>query len=192
MIILASKSPRRKELLENIGIKPLIIVSDADENIDESNPEELVKKLSHIKAQAVYDKIKADKTIGLHEDDYILGADTIVYANGNVLGKPKDKDDARTMIKTLSGNAHSVYTGFTLIDSEGNTVSKAVETKVYVYDMSDGEIEDYISTDEPYDKAGAYGIQGLFGKYVEKIEGDYNNVVGLPVSAIYNTLHSNK
>ena len=192
MIILASKSPRRKELLENIGIKPLIIVSDADENIDESNPEELVKKLSHIKAQAVYDKIKADKTIGLHEDDYILGADTIVYANGNVLGKPKDKDDARAMIKTLSGSVHSVYTGFTLIDSEGNTVSKAVETKVYVYEMSDSEIEDYISTDEPYDKAGAYGIQGLFGKYVEKIEGDYNNVVGLPVSAIYNTLHSNK
>jgi septum formation protein len=192
MIILASKSPRRKELLENIGIKPLIIVSDADENIDESNPEELVKKLSHIKAQAVYDKIKADNTIGLNEDDYILGADTIVYANGNVLGKPKDKDDARTMIKTLSGSVHSVYTGFTLIDSEGNTVSKAVETKVYVYNMSDGEIEDYISTDEPYDKAGAYGIQGLFGKYVEKIEGDYNNVVGLPVSAIYNTLHSNK
>ncbi|MBQ4276085.1 MAG: septum formation protein Maf [Lachnospiraceae bacterium] len=192
MIILASKSPRRKELLENIGIKPLIIVSDADENIDESNPEELVKKLSHIKAQAVYDKIKADKTIGLHEDDYIIGADTIVYANGNVLGKPKDKDDARAMIKTLSGSVHSVYTGFTLIDSEGNTVSKAVETKVYVYEMSDSEIEDYISTDEPYDKAGAYGIQGLFGKYVEKIEGDYNNVVGLPVSAIYNTLHSNK
>ena len=192
MIILASKSPRRKELLENIGIKPLIIVSDADENIDESNPEELVKKLSHIKAQAVYDKIKADKTIGLHEDDYILGADTIVYANGNVLGKPKDKDDARAMIKTLSGSVHSVYTGFTLIDSEGNTVSKSVETKVYVYEMSDSEIEDYISTDEPYDKAGAYGIQGLFGKYVEKIEGDYNNVVGLPVSAIYNTLHSNK
>ena len=192
MIILASKSPRRKELLENIGIKPLIIVSDADENIDESNPEELVKKLSHIKAQAVYDKIKADKTIGLHEDDYILGADTIVYANGNVLGKPKDKDDARAMIKTLSGSVHSVYTGFTLIDSEGNTVSKAVETKVYVYEMSDREIEDYISTDEPYDKAGAYGIQGLFGKYVEKIEGDYNNVVGLPVSAIYNTLHCNK
>ena len=192
MIILASKSPRRKELLENIGIKPLIIVSDADENIDESNPEELVKKLSHIKAQAVYDKIKADKTIGLHEDDYILGADTIVYANGKVLGKPKDKDDARAMIKTLSGSVHSVYTGFTLIDSEGNTVSKAVETKVYVYEMSDSEIEDYISTDEPYDKAGAYGIQGLFGKYVEKIEGDYNNVVGLPVSAIYYTLHSNK
>ena len=192
MIILASKSPRRKELLENIGIKPLIIVSDADENIDESNPEELVKKLSHIKAQAVYDKIKADKTIGLHKDDYILGADTIVYANGKVLGKPKDKDDARAMIKTLSGSVHSVYTGFTLIDSEGNTVSKAVETKVYVYEMSDSEIEDYISTDEPYDKAGAYGIQGLFGKYVEKIEGDYNNVVGLPVSAIYNTLHCNK
>ena len=180
MIILASKSPRRKELLENIGIKPLIIVSDADENIDESNPEELVKKLSHIKAQAVYDKIKADKTIGLHEDDYILGADTIVYANGNVLGKPKDKDDARAMIKTLSGSVHSVYTGFTLIDSEGNTVSKAVETKVYVYDMSDSEIEDYISTDEPYDKAGAYAIQGYFGRYIDHIEGDYENVVGFP------------
>lgn len=188
MIILASKSPRRKELLENIGIKPLIIVSDADENIDESNPEELVKKLSHIKAQAVYDKIKADNAIGLNEDDYILGADTVVYADKEILGKPKDKEDARRMIKMYSGAYHSVYTGFSLISSDGKIVSDYCETKVYVYDMSDDEIEEYISTDEPYDKAGAYGIQGLFGKYIEKIDGDYNNVVGLPVSKIVHTL----
>ena len=134
---------------------------------------------------AVYEEIKEEKK----ECDYIvLGADTVVYANGEILGKPKDKEDARRMIKMYSGDVHSVYTGFSLIKSDGKVVSDYCETKVFVYDMNDAEIEDYINTDEPYDKAGAYGIQGLFGKYVEKIDGDYNNVVGLPVSKIVHTL----
>ncbi len=188
MIILASKSPRRKELLENIGIKPLIIVSEADENINETDPEKLVLELSSIKADAVYKKIKEEGNPLLNKGDYILGADTVVYAEGKILGKPKDKEDARAMIRALSGNVHSVFTGFTLIDHQGKHISESVETKVYVYEMSGEEIESYISSDEPYDKAGAYGIQGLFGKYVEKIDGDYNNVVGLPVSAIYETI----
>ena len=198
MIILASKSPRRKELLENAGFDIRILVSDADENIDEDNPIELVKKLSYIKAKAVYDEISKKVSDSLSEqtkvcekaeDRYIvLGADTVVYANGEILGKPKDKEDARRMVKMYSGAYHSVYTGFSLISSDGKIVSDYCETKVFVYDMSDDEIEEYISTDEPYDKAGAYGIQGLFGKYVEKIEGDYNNVVGLPVSKIVHTL----
>lgn len=188
MIILASKSPRRKELLENIGIKPLIIVSEADENINEKNPEKLVKELSAIKAEAVFEKIKAEGNPALNSGDYVLGADTVVYAGGEILGKPKDKEDARRMIKTLSGNVHSVFTGFTLIDCDGKRISKSVETKVFVYEMSDEETEEYISSDEPYDKAGAYGIQGLFGRYVEKIDGDYSNVVGLPVSTIIHTI----
>ncbi len=192
MIILASKSPRRKELLENIGIKPLIIVSEADENINEKDPEKLVLELSSIKADAVYKKVKEEGNPVINEGDYVLGADTVVYAEGMILGKPKDKEDAREMIKSLSGNVHSVFTGFTLIDSEGKHIRKSIETKVYVYEMSDDEIEEYVSSDEPYDKAGAYGIQGLFGKYVEKIDGDYNNVVGLPVSAIYDTIKKSK
>lgn len=198
MIILASKSPRRKELLENAGFDIRILVSDADENIKEDNPIELVKKLSYIKAKAVYDEISAKdnnsfcdekNVLEKTEDRYIvLGADTVVYARGEILGKPKDKEDARRMVKMYSGDVHSVFTGFSLITSSGKVYTDYCETKVYVYELSDEEIEEYISTDEPYDKAGAYGIQGLFGKYVEKIEGDYNSVVGLPVSKIVHTL----
>ena len=204
-IILASKSPRRKELIEGVGFKTLIIPSDADENIEEKDPAELVKKLSEIKAMSVYDCIKdkagknredfagnsndaGNTNINISENDVVLGADTVVYAGGRILGKPADKDEAREMIQLLAGNVHSVFTGFTLVFDNGKTITDYAETKVYVYPMSDEEIEDYISTNEPYDKAGAYGIQGLFGKYVEKIDGDYNNVVGLPVSKILNML----
>ena len=200
-IILASKSPRRKELIEGVGFKTLIIPSDADENIEEKDPAELVKKLSEIKAMSVYDCIKdkagknredfagnsndaGNTDINISENDVVLGADTVVYAGGRILGKPADKDEARDMIQLLVGNVHSVFTGFTLVFSDGRKITDYSETKVYVYPMNDEEIEDYISTNEPYDKAGAYGIQGLFGKYVEKIDGDYNNVVGLPVSKI--------
>ena len=200
-IILASKSPRRKELIEGVGFKTLIIPSDADENIEEKDPAELVKKLSEIKAMSVYDCIKdkagknredfagnsndaGNTDINISENDVVLGADTVVYAGGRILGKPADKDEARDMIQLLAGNVHSVFTGFTLVFDNGKTITDYAETKVYVYPMNDEEIEDYISTNEPYDKAGAYGIQGIFGRYVEKIDGDYNNVVGLPVSKI--------
>lgn len=196
-IILASKSPRRKELIEGVGFKTLIIPSEADENIEEKDPAELVKKLSDIKAMSVYDciKDKAGKVVGISNDvrktdinigenDVVLGADTVVYAGGKILGKPADKDEARDMIQLLAGNVHSVFTGFTLVFSDRRKITDYSETKVYVYPMNNEEIEDYISTSEPYDKAGAYGIQGIFGRYVEKIDGDYNNVVGLPVSKI--------
>ncbi len=200
-IILASKSPRRKELIEGVGFKTLIIPSEAEENIEEKDPAELVKKLSEIKAMSVYDCIKdkagknredfagnsndaGNTDINISENDVVLGADTVVYAGGRILGKPADKDEARDMIQLLVGNVHSVFTGFTLVFSDGRKITDYSETKVYVYPMNDEEIEDYISTNEPYDKAGAYGIQGIFGRYVEKIDGDYNNVVGLPVSKI--------
>lgn len=187
-IILASKSPRRKELLENAGFNISILPSDADENISESNPTELVKKLSFLKAESVYNNVKEKNSLGA----IVLGADTVVYANGEILGKPKDKEEAREMIKMLEGKVHSVFTGFTLFFANGESITDYSETKVYVYPMTDDDIEEYISTDEPYDKAGAYGIQGIFGKYVEKIEGDYQNVVGLPVSKILWTIKNSK
>lgn len=208
-IILASKSPRRKELLENAGFEIVIIPSEAEENIDEKDPAEMVKKLSYLKANSVYENIAniegeidssyaintrktAESGITDKKDDtksiIVLGADTVVYAGGMILGKPKNKEEAREMIKMLSGNVHSVFTGFTIVQADGKSVTDYSETKVYVYPMTDEEIEDYISSNEPYDKAGGYGIQGLFGKYVEKIDGDYNNVVGLPVSKIIYTL----
>lgn len=177
--ILASKSPRRKELLEQIDIIPEIIVSEADENINENDPVEMVKALSMIKAKAVYD------SLDIMDTEYVvIGADTIVCYEGKIMGKPHSKDEAYTMIKQIEGKVHSVYTGFTLLFGDGRIINDYSETKVYVYSMSDSQINDYISTDEPYDKAGAYGIQGLFGRYVERIDGDYNNVVGLPVSKI--------
>ena len=183
-IILASKSPRRKELLEAYGVNIEIVPSDAEENIDEKNPSELVKMLSDIKASSVYQNVK-DK---MKDDELVLGADTIVYADGRILGKPSDRSEAYEMIKTISGSVHSVFTGFTVIYPYGKKISDYCETKVYVYDMSEDRINAYIDTPEPYDKAGGYGIQGLFGKYVEKIDGDYNNVVGLPVSKIFHVL----
>ena len=184
-IILASKSPRRKELLENAGALITINPSDADENIKEDDPVELVKKLSFIKAESVYN---IEKEKGFTKNMVVLGADTVVFANGKILGKPKDSADAFDMIKMLEGKVHSVFTGFTVFFENGKSITDYSETKVYVYPMSNGEIEEYINTDEPYDKAGAYGIQGLFGKFVEKIDGDYQNVVGLPVSKIFQTI----
>ncbi len=184
-IILASKSPRRKELLENAGALITINPSDADENIKEDDPVELVKKLSFIKAESVYN---IEKEKGFTKNTVVLGADTVVFANGKILGKPKDSADAFDMIKMLEGKVHSVFTGFTVFFENGKSVTDYSETKVYVYPMSNEEIEEYINTDEPYDKAGAYGIQGLFGKFVEKIDGDYQNVVGLPVSKIFQTI----
>ncbi len=187
-IILASKSPRRKELLENAQAKIIICPSDAKEDIEEKDPAELVMKLSSIKAESVFEQNPDLFTSLESEKSFILGADTVVYAGGMILGKPADKNEARDMIKLLSGSVHSVFTGFTILFEDGKKITDYAETRVFVYPMSDEEIEDYISTDEPYDKAGAYGIQGLFGRFVEKIEGDYNNVVGLPVSKILHTV----
>ncbi len=145
-------------------------------------------KLSSIKAESVFEQNPDLFTSLESEKSFILGADTVVYAGGMILGKPADKNEARDMIKLLSGSVHSVFTGFTILFEDGKKITDYAETRVFVYPMSDEEIEDYISTDEPYDKAGAYGIQGLFGRFVEKIEGDYNNVVGLPVSKILHTV----
>lgn len=183
-IVLASKSPRRKEILENLGIKFDIIVADADESCDISDPAERVSTLASVKGRAVLDLLRPS---GEDRDTLIIACDTLVYAGGEFLGKPRDRDDACRMIKMLSGKAHSVVSGL-YVSYGGKEFSSASETKVIFDEMTDREIEDYISSDEPYDKAGGYAVQGLASLYVSGIEGDYFNVVGLPVNLLYKTL----
>lgn len=173
-IILASQSPRRKELLGQMGLRGFKIISpDVDEHVEGNpSPAEMVEELSLRKARAV--AAEADG------DDLIIAADTVVALDGAVLGKPEDERDAFSMLSALSGNRHMVYTGVTVIRG-----SKAVtcheETVVTFRDLEPDEISDYIETGEPMDKAGAYGIQGLGALLVSGIEGDYFNVMGLPV-----------
>lgn len=186
-IILASGSPRRKELLEQIGMEFEIITSDVDENTDITKPEDYVIYLSGIKAKAVFDKLKQENRYN-NKEYVIIGADTIVSHKGNILTKPKDEEDAVNILKELAGDCHQVYTGVTLLYSDGTKKSFAEKTDVHCYDMTLQEIKDYISTGESMDKAGAYGIQGRFAAFIKGIEGDYNNVVGLPVSRIYQEL----
>lgn len=181
-MILASGSPRRKELLQMLEVSFEVLVSDTKEVITKNEPAEVTKELSYQKAMAVAGQV---------EEGIIIGADTVVSIDGKILGKPADKEEAREMIYKLQGKSHMVYTGVTVIAKSGDMVSAssfAEGTKVNVAPMTENEIEAYISTDEPYDKAGAYGIQGLFGKFIEGIEGDYFNVVGLPVHRLYEEL----
>ncbi|MCI8429130.1 MAG: septum formation inhibitor Maf [Lachnospiraceae bacterium] len=176
-IILASGSPRRRELLEQIGVKFEIHKAEGEEKITSSIPEEAVKELSLQKAKEVS---------GKYDGDVIIGADTVVAVDGQILGKPADRADAVRMLRLLQGKEHQVITGVTVILKEsGKTVSFAEVTKVYIFPMTEEQIEQYIETGEPMDKAGAYGIQGKFAVYVSGIEGDYNNVVGLPVGRLY-------
>lgn len=176
-IILASGSPRRRELLEQIGVKFEIITANGEEVITASDPKEVVKELSMQKAREVADR--CDGTL-------IIGADTVVAANGKILGKPRDKEDAVNMLRLIQGNSHEVLTGVTvLMPRTGREICFAEVTKVHVYPMSEAQIEAYVESGEPMDKAGAYGIQGAFAAYVRGIEGDYNNVVGLPVGRLY-------
>ena len=180
-IVLASKSPRRKEILSSLGLKFDIIVADADERSDEPDPKKRVADLAAIKGRAVIDAL-ADKN-----DVLIIASDTLVFACGEFLGKPRDKDDARRMINMLSGREHSVVSGLYL-SYNGKEVLSADETKVIFDTMTDAEIESYIESDEPYDKAGGYAVQGLASLYISGLKGDYFNVVGLPVNLLYKTL----
>lgn len=179
-IVLASGSPRRRELLTQIGLEYEVIVSNADENVDCDEPAKLVEELSYVKAKAVVDEHNL-------KDVIVIGADTVV-ANGNtILGKPNGEDGAFEMLRQLSGKAHEVYTGVTLLKVT-DTVERITFhecTKVNFYEMTDEEIREYIATKDPMDKAGAYGIQGFCARYIKGIEGDYNNVVGLPIGRLY-------
>lgn len=202
-VILGSASPRRKELLEQIGMEFEIVVSDAEEYYESILPEEIVKELAVKKAENVAEELMR------REDEYkkvtsagsaeackrnlqnvlIIGADTIVVRDGEILGKPSDEEAAFHMLKSLQGRMHQVYTGVALLDFDGDgkryTINHAEETRVYVHEMTDEEIHGYIAVGESMDKAGAYGIQGKFAAYIDRIEGDFYNVVGMPTAYLY-------
>ncbi|OQA81721.1 MAG: Maf-like protein YhdE [bacterium ADurb.Bin243] len=182
-ILLASKSPRRQELLKNINLDFEVAVSNFDEksiSAKDRQPGNYAGELALRKAETVADSIKAEKGM----EYLVIGADTIVVLNGEVLGQPAGADDARRMLKLLSGTANQVITGVAVISLKDGqkTIHKAFEsTLVYFKQLAESEIERYIATGEPLDKAGAYGIQGLASLFVEEIEGCYFNVVGLPI-----------
>ncbi len=197
-IILASASPRRKELLEQIGLEFEIVPAKGEEVITKTKPEEVVMELSRQKALEVAGMVSQYGTlhddIMTPQDMLVIGADTVVAAenesgNPEILGKPKDEADAYRMLAMLSGKVHSVYTGVTLvfIDKSGKAGAHTFyeKTDVHMRHMSELEIQRYIATGESMDKAGAYAVQGKSAIHIEKIDGDYNNVVGLPISRIY-------
>lgn len=172
-IILASKSPRRKELLELMGLEFSVLTADVDETMNAVyDIEDEIKKVSLKKATAVMEKVTAE--------DIIISADTVVICDSEIMGKPKSKSDAVKMLTKLSGRTHKVITGVTVAKGE-SILSETVVTKVTFRDINDTEIKSYVDTLEPMDKAGAYGIQGKAAVFVSSIEGDYYNVVGLPV-----------
>ena len=180
-IILASASPRRKELLEQIGLSFQIEPARGEEHITSVIPREVVEELSYQKAMEVAQLHK-------EEDTLILGADTIVVYDNQIMGKPADEEEAKAMLSQLSGKTHCVFTGVTAVlwEEQKKTVRTFSEkTEVTFYPMSEEEIMFYVKTREPMDKAGAYGIQGIGAKYIQAIYGDYNNVVGLPVARLY-------
>lgn len=224
-IILASTSPRRKELLEQIGIQFEVMTSHVEERISSVRPDEVVEELSCQKAEAVgellcqkrnsdgaeescrkeeaadeeqscYKENSADgegsgQGVNATEDALlVIGADTVVALDGAILGKPSDREDAIRMLERLQGREHEVYTGITLLYRAVGAAEWKVKcfherTKVSFYPMTEAEISEYVNTGDPLDKAGAYGIQGFCARYVRGIEGDYNNVVGLPVGRVY-------
>lgn len=177
MIILASKSPRRKELLSFITTDFAVKSADVDETLPQGiTPDKAVEYLSKIKAEPFK-----------NENDIVIGADTVVALDGKILGKPRDDADAFATLKMLSGREHSVFTGVSVIKGE-KIETFSVQTKVKMFELTDEEIEEYIATAEPFDKAGSYGIQGKGSLLVEKIDGDYFNVVGLPISRLNRVL----
>lgn len=183
--ILASASPRRKELLGVMGLDFKIVVSNADENsISKDIPIGLyVQEIALLKAGA------SAKSVLKNKEAVVISADTIVTLDGNILGKPSDVQSACEMLKKLSGRSHEVYTGYCVMRiSDGKTVCNSVKTRVHFKELEDEKIDAYIRSGEPMDKAGAYGIQGLGAMLIQKIDGDYFNVVGLPISALADTL----
>lgn len=180
-LILASASPRRKEILESVGLKFDICVSNYEEDLGmKKEPRALARFLSRKKAEEVADK---------HKNAIIIAADTFIVFRDKLLGKPHTAKEAVRMLTMLNGKAHSVITGFTVLDTgTQKRVSRSIETKVYFKKLTQKEIKAYVNTKEPLDKAGAYAIQGLGALFVEKIEGDFLNVVGLPLAALSETL----
>ena len=172
-IILASASPRRKEILELADLKFDVMPSDAQEITTKTAPNEVVMELASLKAKDIYKKSE--------KQSMIVGADTVVAYQGQILGKPTDEADAKRMLTMLSGQTHEVYTGVCVIE-DGKTKTFYEETKATFYEISDEQIDHYIKTGEPMDKAGSYGIQGKAAVFIKGIEGDYYNVVGFPIA----------
>ncbi|HYF82572.1 MAG TPA: Maf family protein [Clostridia bacterium] len=172
-IILASNSPRRKELLSQAGVLFEIIPSEFEEQVIELPPEKLVEYFAYMKAKDIAGAVQGEALV--------IGSDTIVYLDG-IMGKPRDKEDAFNMLKNLSGKQHLVFSGLSIINTaSGESQTEYESTKVKMKELSDAEITAYINTGEPMDKAGAYAIQGMGSLFIEGIEGDYFNVVGLPL-----------
>lgn len=180
-VILASASPRRKELLEKIGLKFEVEPGDCEEIVATGmEAHEVVRRLSREKAEVVARK---------HRNAVVIAADTVVLIGDKIMGKPHNRTEAKKMLRTLSGKSHTVITGFTIIDTvRRQMLSKSVETKVYIRKLNVKEIDAYVKSGEPLDKAGAYAIQGMGSLIVEKIEGDYFNVVGLPLASLAESL----
>ncbi len=186
-IILASASPRRSEILKNIGLPFEVVVSDADESSisAECGPELYVQELALLKAAAACKKLENKK------DAVVISADTIVVSDGKILGKPEDEADAAKMLSALSGREHQVITGICVLRlKDAYSVCDSVLTRVKFKELTKDFINAYIATGEPLDKAGAYGIQGKGSLLCEKIDGDYFNVVGLPVSRLSDILRT--
>lgn len=181
--VLASKSPRRYELLKNLGLDFLVAISGADESgVPKDLPPELyVQELAVLKGTSMSSRYA--------KGYFVIAADTVVVYNGEIIGKPVDEADAERILKMLSGNTHKVYTGFSVTDAgNGKTVSGYEVTDVHFRELSDEEIADYIASKAPFDKAGAYGIQGRAGLFADRIDGDFFNVVGLPLCALGNLI----
>lgn len=211
-LILASNSPRRRELLQQVGLAFQVVPSDCEENCSLERPEELVEELARQKAENVAERVRKEffqrgEDLPLSEGNacgqasgsgrepvIVLGADTVVALNGRILGKPADEKQAFQMLQALQGDSHQVYSGVALflLSEDTGRVERSktfhVKTQVDVYPMTEEEIRGYIATGEPMDKAGAYGIQGSFAAYIRGIVGDYYNVVGLPVSRLVHAL----
>jgi len=183
-IILASASPRRRELLAQVGFEFEVMVSKVEEQILSVDPGLAVEELSRQKAETVLEGLSG------REDVLVIGADTVVAVDGRILGKPSGEENAAEMLRLLSGRSHEVYTGVTLLYQRDTLQCKTFheKTRVKFYPMTEQEISFYVSTGDCLDKAGAYGIQGLCARYVRGIEGDYNNVIGLPVGRLYQEL----
>ena len=182
-VILASKSPRRKELLEQMGIVFSCIPSQKEEQLLFDSPAKVVKQLAFQKAEDILQQTKGDVLV--------IGSDTVVACEEQILGKPKSEEEAFFMLKRLQGRQHFVYTGVALLSREGDKVAEKIleeHTAVTMYPMTDAEISSYIATKEPMDKAGAYAIQGKGALYIQKMEGDYYTVVGFPIARVYQEL----
>lgn len=183
-VILASKSPRRKELMDLLNIDYEIIVSNADETLEEGlSLKEQSKRLGYIKAKAVFDETEGDRIV--------IGSDTMVLKDDKVYGKPKDKQDAINMLNDLKNSKHEVFTSVVILVQKGTEYKEYIDcdiTDVYVSDMTDKEIEKWIEIGNIYDKAGAYAIQEEFGVFIDKIDGNYSTVIGLPINKVYKIL----